>query len=147
MIKLSQFNLQLIHKPGKQMIQSDALSRRHDAEARKIEKQAHVLLPPKLFARLIETELDKVLTEVEKDQYDPEPLRYLNELLNGKEFDHWTLQWEKKKPILLRKGRRYVPNDEKERRKALYESHCYVEVVDTGYSSVGLTFERVIHKS
>jgi transposase InsO family protein len=143
-IIVSQYKLQLVHRPGKQMIQSDALSRRADAEESKVEKRMQTLLPPDLFIRIIETEIDKVLSKAEQLEYDPGPLQHLNELLQeGTTNDpDWTIVWKHKKPILLRRGRKYIPNNLEARRKAFHEAHDHPLSGHPGAATTYLNMER-----
>ena len=56
---LSEFNIKLIHIPGKKNIQVDALSRRPDLCPDRTDNKNVVVLPEHLFANLIDTELQR----------------------------------------------------------------------------------------
>ena len=59
-----QYNLKLVHVPGSQMVQSDALSRRPDCVREKDDdNENRVLLPEGLFIRVINTELRSQIVE------------------------------------------------------------------------------------
>jgi hypothetical protein len=57
---LSQFPLKLVHKPGKTMILSDALSRRADAEELKEKDRTATLLPSHLLDGAIEGVMQEI---------------------------------------------------------------------------------------
>ena len=88
---LSQFPLQLIHKPGKTMILSDALSRRADAEERKEKDRSAVLLPDNLFVQVLDTSFTKLLSQKESEYDDRvlERLQFFLEEPNAEDPD-WT---------------------------------------------------------
>ena len=110
---LSRFPLKLVYKPGKTMMISDALSRRADSDDQKVKNRVQTLLPPSIFVRLLETEFSKILSTIDRRNYDPEPLKRLNELLQDETIDdpEWKLSWLGKQPLLFYKGKRYVPNE------------------------------------
>jgi hypothetical protein len=56
---LSQFDLQLVHKPRKTMMLSDPLSRRSNVEEQKDTTPIKMLLPDQLFIDLIDTNLSQ----------------------------------------------------------------------------------------
>jgi hypothetical protein len=121
---LSQFPLKLVHKPGKTMILSDALSRRADAEELK-EKDRTAILPSHLFVNLLDTEFSDLLTKNNDSNYDESVLtrlRFLTEEPDAEDSD-WAVQIVKKQPIIFYKGKRYVPRDSELRRKILQEYH------------------------
>jgi len=61
---LSQYDLKLVHVPGSQMVQSDALSRRPDwIQEKDDDNENRVLLPEELFVRVIDTELRSRIVE------------------------------------------------------------------------------------
>ena len=57
MLYLSEFDIKLIHIPGKKNIQADALSRRPDLCPEGTDNENVIVLPEHLFANLIDTEL------------------------------------------------------------------------------------------
>jgi RNase H-like domain found in reverse transcriptase len=66
---LSEFDLKLIHLPGMEMVQSDALSRWPDyGTNEQIEEEDKVVLPDNLFINLLNTELqEQILNRKELD--------------------------------------------------------------------------------
>jgi RNase H-like domain found in reverse transcriptase len=60
---LSQFDVKLIHVPGSQMVQSDALSRREDFDTGDTDNEDMTMLPESLFINSIDVELHDLLAE------------------------------------------------------------------------------------
>jgi len=140
---LSQFPLQLIHKPGKTMILSDALSRRADAEEQKEKDRTAVLLPDDLFVRLLDTHISNIVIKNESE-YDPsvlERLRFLLEQPNAEDSD-WTLNTKHKDPIIFYKGRKYVPRNTELRRKVLQQCHDHPTAGHPGAATTYLNVSR-----
>ena len=119
---LSQFPLQLIHKPGKTMVLSDALFRRANAEELKEKNRTETLLPDNLFVRVLDTEISKTLASKEYDEPVLERLRFLLEQPNAEDPD-WTIDTSLKTPMIFYKGRKYIPRNTEMRRQILEESH------------------------
>ena len=67
---LSEFDIKLIHIPGKKNIQVDVLSRRPDLCPEGIDNKNIVVLPEHLFANLIDTELQRRIANTGKMDYD-----------------------------------------------------------------------------
>ena len=67
---LSEFDIKLIHIPGKKNIQADALSRRPDLCPEGTDNKNIVVLLEHLFANLINTELQKRIANTENIDYD-----------------------------------------------------------------------------
>ena len=67
---LSEFDIKLIHIPGKKNIQADALSRRPDLCPEGTDNENVVVLPEHLFANLIDTELQRRIVNTENMDYD-----------------------------------------------------------------------------
>jgi hypothetical protein len=72
---LSQFDVKLVHVPGSQMIQSDALSRRADyIIGEDIDNENMTMLPDTLFVKAIDIELHDLITKkmtLSKTQLEP----------------------------------------------------------------------------
>jgi len=88
---LSEYDIKLVHTPGKKMIQSDALSRRPDhCPVEDNDNEDMVLLPDNLFIDLIDVDLQERIENIDKMDKDAETALLL--LLNGKLADDWTLE-------------------------------------------------------
>ena len=70
MLYLSEFDIKLIHIPGKKNIQADALSRRPDLCPEGTGNENVVVLPEHLFANLINTELQNRIANTENMDYN-----------------------------------------------------------------------------
>jgi hypothetical protein len=121
---LSDYNLKLIHVPGKQMIQSDALSRRPDLcpeeDTDNIDK---TLLPEQLFIQTIDQELKELISEsIKQDVVITEALTALK--TNGPLPMKSTLHdWKIEEELIFFKDKCYVPLDEELRRKITQKYH------------------------
>jgi RNase H-like domain found in reverse transcriptase len=67
---LSEFNIKLVHIPGKKNIQADSLSRRLDLCLQGTDNEDVVLLPEHLFVNLIDMELQKKIANAKNMDYD-----------------------------------------------------------------------------
>ena len=67
---LSEFNIQLVHIPGKRNIQADTLSRRLDLCPEGTDNKNIIVLPEHLFANLIDTELQRRIANTRNMDYD-----------------------------------------------------------------------------
>jgi RNase H-like domain found in reverse transcriptase len=78
---LSQFDMKLVHIPGTQMIQSDALSRRSDhVIGEDTDNENLTLLPDELFMKAIDIQLHDLLVEnIMKDDLVKEAVRAIKE--------------------------------------------------------------------
>jgi RNase H-like domain found in reverse transcriptase len=73
---LSQFDVKLIHVPGSQMVQSDALLRREDFDTGDTDNEDMTMLPESLFINSIDVELHDLLAEsITKDDLVIDALR------------------------------------------------------------------------
>ena len=121
---LSQFDLQLVHVPGRQMVQSDALSRRADlCPAKDHDNEDRTLLPDNLFVRMIDTELttrfhafavkDSLFTAV------------TTALENGSAppLKSQLSDWEHRDGLIFYKNRCYVPANDQLRRDLVRAYH------------------------
>lgn len=97
---LSEFEIQLIHIPGSQMIQSDALSRRPDhVPEEDTDNKDRVLLPDNLFINLIDLDLNEQLKKALKDN------RGLEEKMRDKE------NWEERDGLWFHQDKCYIPEN------------------------------------
>jgi len=122
---LTRFDLKLIHKPGKTMILSDALSRRADAEENKEKIQHATALPDALFIRLMDNEFASFLKKVNNKEYDASALERIKFLIKHTDANDpdWEIKKENGTTILFYQGRRYVPQNPELKRKILQEYH------------------------
>ena len=138
---LSQFPLQLIHKPGKTMILSDALSRRADAEEQKEKNRTATLLPDNLFVCALDTEISKTLNSKEYDEPVLERIRFLLEQPDAEDSE-WTIDNKTKTPTIFYKGRKYIPRNTEMRRKVLQECHDHPTAGHPGAATTYLNVSR-----
>ena len=125
-IMLSEYDLQLVHVPGSQMVQSDALSRRPDhIPEEDTDNEDTILLPTQLFARVINLDLrGKIMTALtEEDRKES-----LNE------------DWKETDGLLFYKGRCFVP-DQLELRKEIV--HLHHDTLSSGHPGVTKTLELI----
>ena len=81
MLYLADYDLKLVHVPGKQLSAPDALSRRPDFIPKEdTDNEGVTLFPQTLFVRLIDIELNKKIAQSTKD--DPVALNALHKLEN-----------------------------------------------------------------
>ncbi|ESK81235.1 hypothetical protein Moror_14425, partial [Moniliophthora roreri MCA 2997] len=121
---LSMFDLRLVHVPGTQMIQSDALSRRPDHILHEDKDNDNViLLPDTLFINMIDVDLQRRLKEtLGKDDFHASALESL--LDQGIPPIKSSLSdWKFEDDLLFYKDRVYVPNDVKLRREIVKTIH------------------------
>ena len=132
-LTLSEYDIKLIHMPGKQMVQSDALSRRPDLSPDKdTDNEDKVLLPNNMFVRLIDTELRDLIAN--NEQHDMVILEAFWALRGGEwlpmnsKIDDWTFE----KGLIFYKEKCYVPNDLELRWKILEKYHNTIPVGHPG---------------
>jgi len=88
---LSEYDIKLVHTPGKKMIQSNALSQWPDhCPAEDNNNDDMILLPDNLFIYLIDVDLQERITNIDTMDKDAETSLLL--LLNGKLANDWTLE-------------------------------------------------------
>ena len=126
-LNLSEFDLQMIHVPGKKMIVSDALSQWTDHfSGNECDNEDITLLPDHLFANaidsepilhiLIDTELqEKIANAKNLDTSAAEALKLLledgpNTLQD--DLSDWTTEDLNGKPMLFYQGKQYVPKND-----------------------------------
>jgi hypothetical protein len=140
---LSQFDLHLIHKPGKPMTLSDPLSRRADVEDVKKE-EAVIVLPDSLFVNLLDIELMRILRKTTDEQYDPKALEQL-QLPDGqanKEDSDWEVQEIDGQSRVFYQGRTYVPDAPTLRRRILQEYHDHPTAGHPGAATTLINLKR-----
>jgi hypothetical protein len=67
---LSEFDIKLVHIPGKNNIQADSLSRRPDLCPQGTDNKDVIVLPEHLFVNLIDMELQKKIANAKNMDYD-----------------------------------------------------------------------------
>jgi hypothetical protein len=67
---LSEFDIKLVHIPGKKNIQADLLSRRPDLCPQGTDNKDVIVLPEHLFVNLINMELQKKIANAKNMDYD-----------------------------------------------------------------------------
>jgi RNase H-like domain found in reverse transcriptase len=121
---LSKFNLQLVHIPGSQMIQSDALSRREDhIPENDTDNEDTTLLPDQLFVKFIDTSMhDLFAKQIMKEDLVKDVIKALKEkgtppikLL----LDNWKVE----NGLLFFNDRCYVPDNANLRRQLVEKCH------------------------
>uniref|UniRef100_A0A0W0G4X8 RNA-directed DNA polymerase n=1 Tax=Moniliophthora roreri TaxID=221103 RepID=A0A0W0G4X8_MONRR len=109
---LSMFDLRLVHVPGREMIQSDALSRRDDhVKGVDTDNDDVILLPQQLFINVIDLDLQaKLRDRLGSDDFHKMTLESLT--TNGVPPIKSALSdWEVNDSLIRYRGRIYVPDD------------------------------------
>jgi hypothetical protein len=112
---LSEFDIKLVHIPGKKNIQANSLSRRPDSCPQGTDNKDVIVLPEHLFINLIDMELQKKIADAKNMDYDVAEL--INKLLEQgpREAKQDLMDWEvedfKGENVLFYKGKNYVPID------------------------------------
>ncbi|ESK88465.1 pro-pol protein [Moniliophthora roreri MCA 2997] len=109
---LSMFDLQLVHVPGREMVQSDALSRRDDhVQGINNDNDDIILLPDRLFINVIDLDLQaKLKDRLGADDFHKMTLEALT--ISGLPPIKSALSdWEVNDSLIWYKGRIYVPDD------------------------------------
>jgi hypothetical protein len=112
---LSEFDIKLVHIPGKKNIQADSLSRRPDLFPQGTDNEDVMVLPEHLFVNLINMELQKKIANDKNMDYDA--AEAIKELLEQgpKEAKKNLMDWEVEEfegeNILFYKKKNYVPID------------------------------------
>ncbi|EEB88780.1 hypothetical protein MPER_13203 [Moniliophthora perniciosa FA553] len=137
---LSEFNFKMVHTPGKQLIQADALSRRPDHVTDEDENQQTILLPDHLFINSVHFELEsEIRDKLSKDDFHKAALESL--LHDGVTPIKSALSdWKIDDGIIKFRGKTYVPDDLETRRRIVKEIH---ESFGTGHPGQYLTQELV----
>ena len=107
MLYLSEFDIKLVHIPGKKNIQADALSRRPDLRPEGTDNENVIVLPEHLFVNLINIELQRRIANTGNMDYEAaEAIKgLLGEGLNEAKRD--LEDWE----VEEFKGKNYILND------------------------------------
>ena len=106
-VYLSEFDIKLVHIPGKKNIQVDTLSRRLDICPEGMDNENIVMLPEHLFVNLINTELQRRIANIKNIDYDTAEV--IKGLLGQgpnkakKDLEDWELEEFE--------GKNYIPNN------------------------------------
>lgn len=108
---LSQFKLKLVHVPGLQMVQSDALSRRPNlCPDNETDNTDITLLPDELFVKTIDTEMHNLIaTHLMKDDIIKDAVEALKSK-GAPPIKSALTNWKIEDGLLFFKNRCYVPN-------------------------------------
>jgi hypothetical protein len=112
---LSEFDIKLVHIPGKKNIQADSLSQRPDLCPQGMDNEDVVVLLKYLFVNLIDMELQKKIANAKNMDYDA--AEAIKELLEQgpkeakKDLMDWEVEEFEGENILFYKGKNYVPID------------------------------------
>jgi len=131
---LSQFDLKLIHVPGTQMVQSDALSRRADLCPEDGNDNTDViLLPDYLFVNMIDADLHDAISKATEE--DDTVIEALKALKDGTPppLRSSLVDWKIEDGIVFYKGRCYVPADINLRREILKKYHDSIPAGHPGH--------------
>jgi Integrase zinc binding domain len=124
---LFEFDIKLVHIPGKKNIQADSLLRRPDLCPQETDNEDVIVLPEHLFVNLIDMELQKKIAKAKNMDYDAaEAIKKLIEQ-GPREAKKDLMDWEVEKfegeNILFYKEKNYVPMDAELRRKIVRRYH------------------------
>jgi hypothetical protein len=112
---LSEFDIKLVHIPGKKNIQANSLSRRPDLCPQGTDNKDVIVLPEHLLVNLINMELQKKIANAKNMDYDT--AEAIKELLEQgpreakKDLINWEVEEFKGENVLFYKGKNYVPID------------------------------------
>ena len=112
---LSEFDIKLVHIPGKKNIQADTLLRRLGLCPEGMDNENIVILPEHLFANLIDTELQRRISNTKDMDYNTAEV--IKGLLGQgpnkakKDLEDWEVEEFEGKNILFYKGKNYIPNN------------------------------------
>ena len=123
-LMLSEYDIKLIHVPGKQMVQSDALSQWPDlCPDEDTNNEDKILLPDTMFVRLIHTELKDLIAN--NKWHATVILKAIQALRGGEQLpmnskiDDWTFD----DSLIFYKDKCYIPNDLDLQQKILGKYH------------------------
>ena len=134
MLDISDYNLKLIHVPGKELAGHDALSRRPDLIPRENNDNEQItLLPKSLFVNTIDLAIaNKIAKSSEKDPVVPKTLQAMDEDLPT-QFRSWLSDWSYNTGILSYQGRIYIPDQDNLRLDLVKKFHDHQTIGHPGY--------------
>ena len=134
MLDISDYDLKLIHVPGKELAGPDALSRRPDLIPRENNDIEQItLLPKSLFVNTIDLAIaDKIAKSSEKDLVVLKTLQAMDEDLLT-QFRSWLSDWSYDAGILPYQGRIYIPDQDILRLDLVKKFHDHQTTGHPGY--------------
>ena len=134
MLDLANYDLQLIHVPGKLLSAPNALSRRPDFIPKEdTDNKGVTLLPQTLFTRLVDIELNQKIAK--STRKDPQVLDAL-QALEGETPAPFRLQlsdWKYDAEILTYQGRVFLPDKDNIRKEVVKLHHDHQTTGHPGY--------------
>ena len=134
MLDLVDYDLKIVHVPGKQLSAPDALSRRPDFIPKEdTDNKGVTLLPQELFTRLVDVELNKKITQ--STRKDPQVLNALR-ALEGEAptpFRSRLSDWKFDTEILTYQGQVFLPDKDNIRRDIIKLHHDHQTAGHPGY--------------
>jgi hypothetical protein len=112
---LSEFDIKLVHIPGRKNIQANSLSQRPDLCPQGTDNKDVIVLPEHLFVNLIDMESQKKIANTKNMDYDT--AEAIKELLEQgpkeakKDLMDWEVKEFKGENVLFYKRKNYVPID------------------------------------
>jgi hypothetical protein len=128
---LADYDVNLVHVPGRQMVQSDSLSRRSDLYPEEdTDNQDRILLPDNIFIKTIDAELYETITK--EGEQDVLMKNTFDALTKGTllPLNSRTNDWRIENNLLFYKERCYVPDNLELRRRI---AHQYHDTLPTGH--------------
>jgi Integrase zinc binding domain/RNase H-like domain found in reverse transcriptase len=141
---LSEFDIKLVHIPGKKNIQADSLSWQPDLCPEGIDNEDVIVLPEHLFVNLINMELQKKIATAKNMDY--EAAEVIKKLLEQgpkeakKDLVDWEVEEFEGENILFYKGKNYVPINAELWREIVQRYHDHLTA---GHSEELQTFNAV----
>ena len=134
MLDISDYDLKLIHVPGKELAGPDALSRRPDLIPRENNNNDQItLLPESLFVNTIDLAIaDKIAKSSERDPVILKTLQAMDEDLPT-QFRSQLSDWLYDAGILSYQGRIYIPNQDNLRLDLVKKFHDHQTAGHPGY--------------
>jgi hypothetical protein len=114
---LSEYDIELIHKPGNQMLIADLLSRRANHIPKEDNDNEDItVLPQKLFVNLVDIDLQNKIAKSRSYDADAtstiEILKKQGPTTLQKNLQEWTTEEYEGNTIFFFKGKAYIPKDE-----------------------------------
>ena len=133
LLDLADFDLKIIHVPGRLLAGPDALSRRPDLHPDDSDNSSTILLPESMFVNLIDTKLHEHISNLSKS--NPLVLQHLQTSLEDipAAFRSRLSDWKFTDHILTYKGRVYIPPEDSLCRSILTRCHEHESAGHPGY--------------